>query len=497
MKKIINLPASEVKDFFMQGSSYCNVVLPEYFTFNKMLEKVDKLSDEQLLPKVVEKAKECDNTNYIFYRNKDNKYSWRKLQLINPYIYVSLVRYITKEENWGFICNRINTMRKNKRIKVHSDIVKTDKKDDIKSKFNKASTILTFSKMEKEFVKEALEYKYIGKADIAGFYDSIYTHSIAWAFHDKEYIKKKENMHNDELIGNVIDKYFSSMNFGQTIGIPQGSVLSDFIAEIVLSYVDLNVGKALKGKISNYKIHRYRDDYFIFSNSIQDVEDVIKTIAEELQKMSLRINESKVGVYDDIIENAFKKEKIESIKLKLIKAKDIYDKMLIIREFSSKNKNSGQLISILNDYYEEIEKLNKIPNYEGIISMIVDIMLDNNKVYVNCCAIISNILEKHPSSRTKLINKIYNKIDKYANNDEIQIWLQRICLNDDKKFEFKLDLCKAVNGEKIEIWSDNWLKINSNKKVKNNNYIDYKTKKNMSNIIAKEKRDAFDGYFDK
>ena len=58
------------------------------------------------------------------------------------------------------------------------------------------------------------------------------------------------------------------MNYGQTNGIPQGSVLTDFIAEIVLGYIDSKLSERIRKEIGsiNYKIIRYRDDYRIFTN---------------------------------------------------------------------------------------------------------------------------------------------------------------------------------------------------------------------------------------
>jgi len=55
------------------------------------------------------------------------------------------------------------------------------------------------------------------------------------------------------------------MTYGQTNGIPQGSVLMDFIAEIVLGYTDLELSHKINQlKIEDYQIIRYRDDYRIF-----------------------------------------------------------------------------------------------------------------------------------------------------------------------------------------------------------------------------------------
>ena len=43
----------------------------------------------------------------------------------------------------------------------------------------------------------------------------------------------------EKYIGNRIDTMIQSMSYGQTNGIPQGSILMDFIAEMVLGYSDL------------------------------------------------------------------------------------------------------------------------------------------------------------------------------------------------------------------------------------------------------------------
>ncbi|QDJ13846.1 hypothetical protein CEP45_08415 [Mergibacter septicus] len=63
------------------------------------------------------------------------------------------------------------------------------------------------------------------------------------------------------------------MSWGQTNGIPQGSVLMDFIAELVLGYCDEILEEKLsERRIDNYFIIRYRDDYRVFTNSKEDAE---------------------------------------------------------------------------------------------------------------------------------------------------------------------------------------------------------------------------------
>lgn len=87
------------------------------------------------------------------------------------------------------------------------------------------------------------------------------------------------------------------MSYGQSNGIPQGSVLMDFIAEIVLGYADLELSRSIEkynieqhqeqNKIQEYKIIRYRDDYRIFANSQNDVVKIAKLLTEVLQQLNL------------------------------------------------------------------------------------------------------------------------------------------------------------------------------------------------------------------
>ena len=77
----------------------------------------------------------------------------------------------------------------------------------------------------------------------------------------------KERKRDLSLIGNAIDARLQDMQYGQTNGIPQGSVLVDLIAEMVLGYADLELSQRLAdAKITDFQVLRYRDDYRIFVN---------------------------------------------------------------------------------------------------------------------------------------------------------------------------------------------------------------------------------------
>lgn len=84
------------------------------------------------------------------------------------------------------------------------------------------------------------------------------------------------------------------MQYGQTNGIPQGSVLSDFIAEMILAYIDKELDERLeKVGILDYRIIRYRDDYRIYSNSKEEIEKIAFLLQDVLSGFNFQLNTKK------------------------------------------------------------------------------------------------------------------------------------------------------------------------------------------------------------
>ncbi len=77
------------------------------------------------------------------------------------------------------------------------------------------------------------------------------------------------------MLGNIVDNSIMNMRNGQTNGIPQGSVLMDFIAEMVLGYADTELTSKIRELEPelNYQVLRYRDDYRIFVTQQQHGEE--------------------------------------------------------------------------------------------------------------------------------------------------------------------------------------------------------------------------------
>ena len=146
---------------------------------------------------------------------------------------------------------------------------------------------------ENDMVAEAHKYNHIVRADITNFYNSVYTHSIGWALHGREQsLRDKDYV----LTGTKLDRLIQYANDGRTNGIPVGSALSDLIAEIVLTSIDIKVSKQLQG--FNFIGSRFKDDYRILCNSQKDAKTALKVLSDELISFNLLINEHKTNVLD-------------------------------------------------------------------------------------------------------------------------------------------------------------------------------------------------------
>ena len=237
--------------------------------------------------------------------NKDGRYAFRPLQIANPFLYYLLVRNITTESNWNTIKRRFQDF-KDGHIEV-SSIPRLKEKED---KTLVGATISNWWKnVEQRTIELSIQYKYMFTTDITNCYSSIYTHAIGWAIEKKNVSKVKRGKASS--LGNTIDTYIQGMQYGQTNGIPQGSALFDFIAGIILGYVDkLLTDELQKENISKYKILRYRDDYRVFSNSKEEIEKIALVLQNVLADLNFQMNASKTRLSENIVEDAIKPDKL-------------------------------------------------------------------------------------------------------------------------------------------------------------------------------------------
>lgn len=487
MKNILNLSEKKARKFFLKKDSYLNFDLPFYFSFQELIDKIDKkLTGKKLSDYRKLSPRDFDDINYQLISNKDGKYAWRPFQLIHPAIYVSLVHRITEKENWKLIKERFKVFQKNKKIECHSLPAISEKETET----DKKTQILTWWKMiEQKSLTLAMDYRYVLHTDITDCYGTIYTHSVPWAIHKKVEAKKKGNRTKQSLIGVAIDFHLQDMSYGQTNGIPQGSILMDFIAEIVLGYVDLLLSEELSTlKITNYKILRYRDDYRIFTNNPFEAEQITKTLSEILQNLGLRLNPDKTNASDDIIKSSIKPDKRYWISNKRITGNK--QKWLIqLYLLSEQYPNSGTIDTQMREFLKVLEKSKrKDQNIETLISLVTEIALRNPRVISTSVAILSILISevKNKSDKLFLVGKIRTKFNQVPNSSFLKVWFQRLYLKIDKSIKYQEPLCKKVINDNEKIWNTDWLNDDFKEIFEKTPIVETDTVKKLKSKVSKK-----------
>ena len=506
-KDVLSLSADAAKRLFLRSDRYCNFPLPYYFSFKPLLKALDTFLLKYSMGDWYDKGKyaQSEHINHCIYANKDGKYNWRPFQLIHPVLYVHLVHEICNPTAWREIQNLFKHFKSNhlecaSLPLIHKNYRKTRTSETI---FN------WLERVERGSLAKALEYSFILTTDISDFYPSIYTHSIAWAIHTKKIAQKSCRGKNEsEFLGGRIDKIIRLMQHEQTNGLPQGSDLSDFIAEIILGYADYQLISHLPEDLTDYYIIRYRDDYRIFVNNPLDGEIILKTLTEVLLDMGLKLNPSKTKASNDILSTALKPDKLQWVstlsfveliperqqkKVKKLRFRNNQTTLLGIYQLSKNFPNSGTLDKLLGWYHEHLI-LKKNEDVKVLISILTGILYENPKVYPRSMAILSYLLEhvKDKDEQLKILNCVQDKLRKKPNIEMLDIWLQRISWKIDPNKQYKASLCRVMTGELECPWDNRWLKM---KKLKGifikNSIVNAKAVKRMTQKILPAEVDMF------
>lgn len=467
-RNLLDMSNAEARDFFLKPESYITFELPEYFSFDTVLTTASQSLEDASLASMTAKGKSLSNVadiNYKMLISKDGQFDWRPFQIIHPVTYVDLANCITEESNWKKIIKRFEEFEANPRIRCISIPVES-----LTSQKDTAATILNWwENLEQASIEYSLNYAYCIKTDITNCYGSIYTHSISWALHGKSWSKQHRKPSNG--VGNRIDNKIQHLQFGQTNGIPQGSTLFDFVAEMVLGYSDLMLSNRLnEKKISNYQIIRFRDDYRIFSNSKSDCEQIAKELSDVLADLNMHFNSKKTMLTTDIISAAVKPDKSYWIKTSPLiwfkQGKNTYYRLSLqkhlmqIYEFSIKFPNSGSLKRALKEFLDRVSSLQKCPDdLEQLISIMSVLLLKNPIGVPLGVAILSRLFvfidQKQISS---FVDAMIQKFSGTPNIEYTEIWLQRLSVLTDQGKHFGSLLCQKNYAPATQIWHSEWLK---------------------------------------
>lgn len=153
----------------------------------------------------------------------------------------------------------------------------------------------------KEYLRCEQKFNELTKLDITKCFDSIYTHTLAWALINKESVKANIKYSKNTFPG-IFDRFMQQLNYNETNGIIIGPEFSRIFAELILQSVDNDVFTQIKDKLGlaykkDYIIFRYVDDYFIFYNEVNCKDKIVEQIQISLKKYNLYLNESKITTY--------------------------------------------------------------------------------------------------------------------------------------------------------------------------------------------------------
>jgi len=470
-QNILQLNESQARNFFLKESSYTTLILPPYLKFEPLIKKIsEELEKSTPICKKNDKGNiypsNYEYVNYKLFTNKDGKYAWRLFQLIHPVLYVDLVHKMTEENHWKDILLAFEGFQQNKKIVCANMPIVSLEKNSTKEQ------ILVWSKqVEQKSIELGLKYDYILKTDIVDCYGAIYTHSVPWAIHTKAFAKKNRG---NEYIGNAIDTALRGMNYGQTNGIPQGSILMNFIAEIVLGYIDEYLSQCLN-KGMDYHIIRYRDDYRIFTNNKKDGDTIIRELSKILSELGMRLNGEKTFSSDDIINSSIKEDKLHQIIHNYQPQKDLKKQLLVIKNLADNYPNSGSLLVALNEFKKHLEGISTINNKETLcvrrgarktirkyfklkrqslelVSILTSIALKNPRIELQpiFASILSNIICNLSRKRKEnTINLVVQRFENKPNSEHMHLWLQRIALVANLNIEDveENELVKFINFE--------------------------------------------------
>ncbi len=467
-KKIIETTNKEARDFFLQASKYCAIDLPKYFDFQPLLTEFEKIIGNQKLFDIQNnKPNDCEFVNYRFLTNKDGNFAWRPMQIINPAVYICLINRITESDNWELIKNRFAYFQKNENIKCYSLPLITKVSDNQLKTDASASILNWWEEIEQQSIELALKYKSVLVTDITDCYGSIYTHTIGWALHGKEISRKHRNDSPSTLIGCIIDDIIQAMSYRQTNGIPQGSVLMDFIAEMVLGYADSMLTDRISDadtKVGDYTILRYRDDYRIFANTQEDTIKIAKMLSEVLSDINLRLNTQKTFVSDNIIRDVIKPDKLYWNEAKHGE-KTLQKHLLLIHSLAEKYPNSGSISTAMSAFIDRIFTLKEIKEESTrvLVSILVDIAYNNPRTYSSVIVCLGKILSLEPNKTDvdEICRLIEVKFNNKPNVGQWKVWFQRLTIKTyrDKEQNSDEKLCQiAANNTNVQLWNNDWLK---------------------------------------
>lgn len=224
-----------------------------------------------------------------------NDISRRVLSLPNPTTFLRCAKLMS--ENWDAI------KKAAKSPNSLSPITYIHRYNNEDTELLNSENVRESRKSKSEFIEgikncicTSLGYKYRLRVDISNCYNSIYTHSVAWAMcgkaEAKNYMRTKEPeaLKSCYELADRLDAFTRFQKNNETNGIVVGPFTSRIFSEIILAELDRCLIK--KG----YQFRRYVDDYKFYFRSETQAQESIPDIEKILNDFNLNLNTAKTEI---------------------------------------------------------------------------------------------------------------------------------------------------------------------------------------------------------
>lgn len=465
--------------------------LPPYINFQPVLEhSLAEAETIDLKDLVNWKPERFEGLNYVLMYNKDGDIGWRPFELMHPLIYAKCIETLTDKKHWHFIQERLKSFSGGVVECCSLPVVELDRE----SKPKKAQILAWWKSIEQRSLELSLEYSHVSLTDVSNCYPSIYTHAIAWALHGREHAKKHRKLN---LLGNQLDKLIRSSREGQTNGIPQASLLSHLIAELVLGYCDTYINKKLDG-LKGIVILRYRDDFRIFANSDADCAKGLKAVSECLNMFGMKLGSAKTSRSSNIVLGAVKPDKLDALSVQR-RQTTLQKELLLIHRFSTTSPGSGATKFLIREFLDRLEARLpkdawKIENPTVLAAILLDIAARTPAVFPAVATTISKImLYLKDADRDNLFTLVGRRTSRIPNNGYMELWLQRIAFPNQLGFLSNEPMCGLVDDDTAQcLWCNNWIeKIDTRTSIEGYSIIDRTVLDDLSPDIQNDEFDAF------
>lgn len=257
---------------------------------------------DQVRYALADQFKACVSTPSVVSFPK-NGIGRRMLSIVNPYSFYHLAAHLCTDETYCMLKNICNQSKVTYSKPTRCNSI--DKRAIIPN----CKSVSDFHSIK---LHNSLFKRVELKIDISSYYSTIYTHAITWMTLGKDKAKEiwRAKLTNPGYssgdpdidkcynLSHQIDLLVEDCQDKQTHGLPVGPDTSFIIAETLLCRIDRNVQDALSLIPGAPKLQgcRYYDDWFLYVETKDEAELLLKIVIQELGNFGLDVNLSKVEI---------------------------------------------------------------------------------------------------------------------------------------------------------------------------------------------------------